>query len=48
MKGKENSLIFFFLIIYVYFILEELVIGINGDKYRIYGVVFCREILYSY
>lgn len=24
--------------------LEELVIGINGDKHRIHRVAFCREI----
>lgn len=48
MKGKENSLIFFFSIIHVYFILEELVIGINGDKHCIHGVAFCREISYPH
>lgn len=47
-KEKENSLIFFFSIIHVYFILEELVIVINGDKHRIHGVAFCREISYRH
>lgn len=47
-KEKENSLIFFFSIIHVYFILEELVIVINGDKHRIHGVAFCRGISYPH